>query len=150
MNGREDKTIKTSFLGAWGKMWTNTFNYKGVASRSEYWIPVLFQTLIGFISIGLVIISFRVGNIAVLSRIVSLVLSAYLLISLIPWISLTVRRLRDAGKSVWWIILVFVIGIGLIILALICTASSIVSFSPALNEPDIVYGPPADDIRYMK
>lgn len=137
-------------MNALGKMWSNTFNYKGKSSRSEFWIPFLFHIFISIISFVLVFFSFRIGELAFLPRILALVLSVYLLVSLIPWISLTVRRLRDAGKSVWWILLVFALGIGLIVLAVFCTASSIISFSPALNEPEIIYGPPADDIRFVK
>ena len=139
---------KESFLKKYIKLWTQVFNYKGKASRSEYWIPYIIHIIIGFISFGLFVISFRLWESALLPRIISLVLSLYLLISIVPWISLTVRRLRDAGKSVWWILLVLAVGIGLIILALLCTASSIVSFSPALNEHVIVYGPPEFDNPY--
>ena len=56
----------------------------------------------------------------------------YLCFSVIPWISLTVRRLRDAGKSGWWTLLVLVVGIG--------AGNS--SFNPVYNEVEAVYGPP--------
>ncbi len=144
MKHKEKIYKKTSIFSALVKMWINTFNYTGTASRSEYWIPVIFQILIGFISFGLVFISFCISDMAFLPRGISIILSIYLFLSIVPWISLTVRRLRDSGKSAWWIVLVFVVGIGIIILAILCAASSIVSFNPAINQSDILYAPPTD------
>ena len=69
----------------------------------------------------------------------------YLCLSIIPWIPLTVRRLRDAGKSGWWTILLLFVGIGHIILLFLCALGSTiggVAFFAANNRAPSVYGPP--------
>ena len=59
---------------------TNYFTFSGRASRPEYWWWVLFTSLIGLIPFA--------G-----------------LVTLIPTLAVTSRRLHDIGKSGWWLIL---------------------------------------------
>ena len=68
----------------------------------------------------------------------------YLGLSLIPWIALTVRRLRATGKSGWWTLLLLFLGVGQIILLFLCTIGSGIAgaFTPDLNVPTGIYGPP--------
>ncbi len=81
------------FMGAIQAGFKNYANFRGVAKRSEYWYFVLFlilsslvlsvvDTFIGFGVIGL----------------------AFSLVTLIPSLSVLVRRLRDAGYSWTWLL----------------------------------------------
>ena len=75
------------------------FSFNGTAKRQEYW-AVLIITIITTI-VGLALVE---GGSAV-AALVALVLLVGTL-----WVLLatTVRRLRDAGLNVWWILLIFV------------------------------------------
>ena len=80
------ESIKTCF---------NKFaDFKGRASRSEFWWFILFMVLVNIVS-GMI---FSGGSI---STIISLVL-------LVPYIAAAVRRLHDIGKKGPWVVLVFV------------------------------------------
>lgn len=80
---------KVDFLGAVQLFFANFANFKGRASKSEYWWSVLFCFLVTFV-IGLVS--------AELSSIASLIL-------FIPQLSVAIRRLHDTGKS--WVYYLF-------------------------------------------
>lgn len=78
------------------------FDFNGKSSVKEFWIFILFQYIIIFI-LGIVgaMIDFRfLGKL-------------YIIISLIPFIALGFRRLKDAGFNQW----LFLIPIANIILA---------------------------------
>lgn len=80
----------------------NMFDFEGKASVKEFWIFILFQYIIMFV-LGILgaMINFRfLGKL-------------YLLISLLPFIALGFRRLKDAGFNQW----LFLIPIANIILA---------------------------------
>ncbi|MDO5516240.1 MAG: DUF805 domain-containing protein [Clostridium sp.] len=88
--------------------------FNGRASRKEYWMFVLFNCLI---SIGLCIPDTIIGADGIL-------VILYSLATIIPSISILVRRLHDIGKSGAWyfISLVPFIG-GIWLLILLCTQS---------------------------
>jgi len=82
------------------------FDFRGRTSRKAYWYFVLYHIIITII---LSLISHDLANL-------------YGIIVLIPGFAATVRRLHDAGKSGWWVLisLIPVIGtIWLIILLLL-------------------------------
>ncbi len=83
----------------------NYCNFKGRASRSEYWWFVLLNVTLKFVVVGVSIFSEEVGTI--LSYGVSLAL-------FLPGLGLSVRRLHDIGKSGWWLLplLVFALFVG--------------------------------------
>ena len=95
-------------------------DFKGKASRSEYWWFWLIYLLIllGLPLIGLIFdnpyssggILYKVGLIALIS--------AWLIGSLgmlCPFVAVSIRRLRDAGYSGWWFLIRFIPYIGSII-----------------------------------
>lgn len=140
---------KVTFFGAFARMWANTFDYKGRASRKEYWFPFIIQCLIALAAAGLLYASLSVTSGGLWFCLGAFALLGYLVLSFLPWLSLTVRRLRDAGKSGWWTLLVLVVGVGAIILMILCTAGSTiynagtgVGFDPVNNMQECVYGPP--------
>ena len=87
--------IKEAFFSAL-KNWKN---FRGRASRSEFWYFVLASFLLGIIvflfelSVG--IVDIESGNRGILSIALELFLA-------IPYISVTSRRIQDRGYSGWW------------------------------------------------
>lgn len=82
-------------------------DFKGRASRSEYWYFFLFNFLVGFTAS--LIDSFVFGNSPILYLIVILGL-------FIPGLAVGVRRLHDIGKSGWWILIALIPIVGIIVL----------------------------------
>lgn len=130
-------------------MWKHIFDYKGTASRKEYWIPFAIHVGIGAVAglfAILAIVGSRIGfakAVNVICTVLAIILTIYLIVSVVPWISLTVRRLHDTGKSGWWTFLLLAVGIGTIILLFFCSmAAGASSFRPGNNYIESVYGPP--------
>lgn len=139
---------KITFFGALGRMWARIFNYKDTATRKEYWFPVIFHVLVMAAACGLMWASYYFEQGSLYYCLGAFALLGYLVFSVLPWLSLTIRRLRDAGKSGWWTLLIFIVGVGLLVLMIICTSSSAIyssakgGFDPAMNVAPEVYGPP--------
>jgi len=85
----------------------NYCNFKGRASRSEFWWFVLFTFLCSVVVSFVAIFSSTVGNI--LNVVVSLGF-------FLPSLGLSVRRLHDVDKSGWWVLLSFIPVVGFIVL----------------------------------
>tara|TARA_B100000767_G_scaffold250496_1_gene252778 strand:+ start:235 stop:627 length:393 start_codon:yes stop_codon:yes gene_type:complete len=91
----------------------NYANFKGRASRKEYWMYTLIFTVlfIALMTIMFSVLSFsdetgiETGPGVYLTVILVIV---FLFAHFIPSIALTVRRLHDTGKSGWWYLIVFV------------------------------------------
>jgi uncharacterized membrane protein YhaH (DUF805 family) len=79
---------------------TKYAEFKGTATRSEYWWFVLFLVIAGF----------------VLSAIGPMVSGLFTLGTLVPSISAATRRLHDTQRSGWWQLLVLVPVLGWIVL----------------------------------
>ena len=79
-------------------------DFKGRASRSEFWYYYLFVILVNIISVflALQITSFFV------------VWFIFALISFVPALAVTARRLHDIGKSGWWQILAYIPYVGIL------------------------------------
>ena len=80
------------------------FNFKGRANRPEFWYFNLFSIIISFI--------FSLIDTQVLGTSMSetgLIGGIYTLISIIPSLSVTIRRLHDVNKSGWNYLWVFTI-----------------------------------------
>mgnify|MGYP001188746024 FL=1 len=72
------------------------FNFKGRANRPEFWYFTLFSTIISFIFI---LIDTQVLGTSMSET--GLIGGIYTLISIIPSLSVTIRRLHDVNKSGW-------------------------------------------------
>lgn len=153
--------MKVNFFTAQLKLWTGIFNYKGTSTPKEYWFAFIFHVILGFLgflnlSASAVWVlfanaspSYNTRDLAMKAHYVFLVIGAiillYVMLSFIPWIALTVRRLRDAGKSGWWTLLLLFFGFGQIILLFLCASGSLaggIAFNPETNVPEAIYGPP--------
>lgn len=91
------------FLDAVKAFYRNYVNFSGRALRSEYWWPqLLFLILYVVMIAGAGLLGETIG--ALLAGIIGLVMLA----SIIPSISVTIRRLHDNDKSGWFFLLAFV------------------------------------------
>ncbi len=127
-------------------MWKRTFDYKGKSDKSEFWIPFCFNAALSLLLIILAVIKLCIENF--LCDFITMpfiwVITGYLAVSAVPFISLTVRRLHDTGKSGWWYLLIFGFGVGAVLLIFMLCAASY-AYDPFLNLPTEVYGPPDDE-----
>ena len=94
------------FTAAIERAFRNYFGFSGRSTRAEYWWWVLFVSVAPTI-LGVVGAIIGVGGI--LNGLFSLV-------TLVPGFALGARRLHDINKSGWWLLLMFAILIGWIIL----------------------------------
>lgn len=93
-------------------LFKNAFNFRTRASRSEYWWVMLFWLII---SIPLSLVALMLTPLT----------APLMLIIVIPGISLAVRRLHDVGKPGAWYCMVFVPGVGAIILLILFLGESV-------------------------
>ena len=94
--------------------WRQSFDFSGRATRREYWLFFLQLWLCLFL------VSFVLGLVTALIggpgsgtvQFVPLVLLALVLLSLIPFLSATIRRLHDHDKTGWMLLLWFIPAVG--------------------------------------
>ena len=122
---------KPGFGRAYTDFWKRSFDYRGACSLREYWMPVGLH--LGLTAL-LVLFYLLKWNIPFW------ILLIYLLLSLIPFVALTVRRLRDTGLSGLWALLLLFVGAGTCVVLALCAAGS--GFLPGENRPVNLYGPP--------
>ena len=99
----------SNIINCYVDMWKNFANFSGRTSVGGYWWAYL----------GNLIISFVLGLIGV-----EVLITVYSLATLIPTLSIAVRRLRDAGKGWGWLFINLVPLVGWIIfIVLLCKPS---------------------------
>jgi uncharacterized membrane protein YhaH (DUF805 family) len=87
----------------------NYVGFEGRAARSEYWYWVLFVVLLGAVTSVLDLALFPGNELSPLNLISTIVL-------LLPNIAVSARRLHDIDRTGWWLLLVFTIIGGLVLL----------------------------------
>lgn len=119
-----DKDPSRSIIQTMKRILANGLNFHGRARRSEFWLFVIINVIIGYLIYMLVFYSIGRDYILVseaptaglywssliyccLGRhtIVTLIALAYVVLMALPGVSLTVRRLHDTNRSGWWIML---------------------------------------------
>jgi uncharacterized membrane protein YhaH (DUF805 family) len=85
-----------SFGDAIGECFFNYANFRDRAARAEYWWWVLFATIAIFVALVLDFLIFRGWSVGPFYIVIGLA-------TLLPGLSVTVRRLHDTGRSGWWI-----------------------------------------------
>lgn len=90
----------TAFTSAWER----SFDFSGRSTRGEYW----WFTLANFI----VLVAVNLASL--LGRFFYAIATVYMIAAFIPSLSLTIRRLRDAGKHWAWLFVAAVPVIGTI------------------------------------
>lgn len=93
----------------------NYANFKGRARRNEYWMFVLISFVI---SLGTWVID------GIMFPDAGVVNGLYSLAILVPSVAVGIRRLHDTGRSGWWMLLVFAIVIGWIVLIIFLAKDS--------------------------
>lgn len=84
------------------------FDFSGRTSRKDFWLTWLLLLLLTIV----------IGAITAVVPVLGIVTWIWSLIILIPSLAMGARRLRDAGFSPWWLLLLL-IGIGGIILIIL-------------------------------
>ena len=103
-------------------------DFEGTATRQQYWMFVLVQTVIVFVlSIVAVILGIVFGMISdtlgsIVGGILFLVVGLFCLALLLPSLGIMARRLRDAGFSPW-LMLLGLVGLSIVPLIMCCLPS---------------------------
>jgi uncharacterized membrane protein YhaH (DUF805 family) len=109
---------------------------KGRSMRVEFWVFTLINVAINFCAgalsayLGNAANNYLVGNggnldiILIAWRIVLIPFLIYVLITIIPWICVSVRRLHDTNHSGWWLLMSAIPWIGQIWLLILLIADS--------------------------
>ena len=97
-----------SFKQAMSNLFRKYLDFKGRASRAEYWWPILACILVTQ-PINIAIIVFKYTGIPVLAGLLQIINGIITIGLCIPYLSLAVRRLHDTGKTGWWLLLYFTI-----------------------------------------
>ena len=110
--------------------------FRGYASRSEFWWVALFNGLVGLVFYVLLLGSSSddVGaGVGIGMIVVWLLFFAYAIATFIPGLALTVRRLHDVGKpGAWWFIQLIPFGIGTVWFLILMASES----RPDLYRPE--------------
>lgn len=102
-------------IEAYKRFWHSITNFSGVASRSDFWWPIIINYILGGIIIAIIqsitghpiddIYNWRDLNLNIISEVIVFI------VWLGTW-SLKVRRLHDTNRSGWWILISIVPLIG--------------------------------------
>jgi uncharacterized membrane protein YhaH (DUF805 family) len=114
-----------SFTDAVKTCFAKYVDFKGRASRAEYWWFALFVALVYVVGLVLSSIDETVGSVVLIVGILAVIL---------PQIAAAVRRLHDTGKSGAWYLIAFVPYVGSIVLIVLLAQKG----QAGAN----IYGPP--------
>lgn len=78
--------------------WQNYINYKDKTSRQHFWTPIILHVIAIFVVAVLGLVSFLAGSILLSALLFGLV-GLFMLATIIPTITLTMRRFHDAGRQ---------------------------------------------------
>lgn len=106
-----------SLLEVYQSFFRKAFDFSGRAARIEYW--VIWGT--NLLAVWLV---YMLLSISSMRETVSLFLGIYMVVTFIPTVSLTVRRIRDTGRSVFWCLTAFLPWIGPLLIFWLCLKES--------------------------
>lgn len=105
------------------------FDFSGRARRREYWMFIVFYIVF---YVG-VLISDEILGTGSMSNGTGILSGIYTLVTFIPSLAVTVRRLHDTNRSGWYVLLGLIPVIGFIIILIFAVTDS----EPGSNE----YGP---------
>jgi len=104
-------------LTAYQNFWKRGLKFYGLSTREEYWWSQLANFLVGFLLAFIESGFYQSSDSLPLTKL-------YLIVCIIPNLSITVRRLRDSGRNWPWIFINFVPLIGGIILIILLAQPS--------------------------
>ncbi len=91
----KNKNLKEKFMNYYILAFKKYAQSNGRSTKAEFWYFTLFNYLIIF---ALEIVSYIIGDSE------SVLSTLFVLVTLMPWLSVLTRRLHDIGKSGWWIL----------------------------------------------
>ncbi|WP_166870900.1 DUF805 domain-containing protein [Salinibacterium sp. ZJ450] len=103
----------------------NYVNFRGYASRSEFWYWTLFTTLVSMLTNFIDPVT-TWGDTSTANSLWSLVV-------FLPSLAVSVRRLRDSGRHWGWLFIVLVPVVGWIILIVMFCQPSLPTLAPSSN-----------------
>jgi len=117
---------KVTMVEAFKDYWKRAFQFRGVSTRAQYWLVILFNFIIGL----------AIGIAAAFEEAIMWVSLAYVAISIIPSISIVVRRLHDTNRSGWhyWIVVIPILG-WILFFVWLCEASKPSRFRSVEQNP---------------
>lgn len=121
--------------------WKRVFDYKGTSAREEYRGPLVVVALLA----ALTAVLWAVGSFADEPALMfaGFATGVLFVLHVPPMMALTVRRLRDAGKSPLLSVIALIAGVGTVVVMLVCLLSvSSTGYLPMQNRNVCVYGPP--------
>ena len=130
---------KKSFGKIYIDFWKRAFDYKGTSDRREFWLPVGFHIALIVLAVLLWLVGKDRDTLHWLN-VPFWIFLVFLFLTLLPFVAVTVRRLRDTGMSGLWAFLLLFVGAGTFVVLALCAGSS--GFYPGGNRPVNVYGPP--------
>jgi len=87
------------FVDAVKSVYGNYANFKGRASRSEFWWFVLFYMIVA------TVLNMVAAGMGKAGGIIGIIYLIFVLGTLVPYIAVAVRRVHDSDKVGWWILL---------------------------------------------
>lgn len=94
-------------------------DFSGRATRTQFWLFVLFAWIVGMI---LGILATNIGGF--IGNIFAFLTGIYGLFLFLPALSITARRVRDAGFSPWFLLLLILVPVGELIILVMCVLPS--------------------------
>ena len=129
---------KADFWSVYKAFWKKSFDFQGTATLREYWLPTALHLEILALAVVFYLVFKPEGW--GLSALVFYLILVYLLIGLVPWVALTLRRIRDTGLSGLWALLLLFVGAGTFVVLALCAAGH---GAPSPVQPSVaLYGPP--------
>ena len=101
-------------IEAYKAFWKSSFDFKGRTRRADFWLAIFAINIVlfAFVIAGLLFVML-VGDFVTVAPFTIVV--AYSIVTIVPSISIQVRRLRDAGFSPWLLLLALVPYVGLVL-----------------------------------
>jgi len=112
--------------------WTKAADFTGRSRRSQYWYFQLFNVLVFVVLLVFGFLFVKTGGSV---QAITVPCAVYSLLSFVPSLSCTVRRLHDTGKSGWWYCISFIPLVGAIILLIFLVTDSDHGWNEYGNSP---------------
>lgn len=115
------------------QMFTRAFDFKGRSTVREFWMAMLFN-LVADAFFAIVALPF-IGDLNIYVIAYDSLVVLYCFLALVPTLSLTIRRLRDTGRSGWNMLLALLFPIGFAVLIMYLSQPSGFSVKPWIANP---------------
>lgn len=94
--------------------WKQYAQFSGRASREAFWMFMLVHSLVVMVFVSLEVVWQMTWKVEAI----------YSLLSFLPMLSLTVRRLHDTNRSAWWLSIILIPAVGIVALLVLLALPS--------------------------